>query len=333
MRLLLSKKSRKELVHYLMNINNCKSIKNLSFKLGIPFTTFQDWIYDETRYLPEKIIPNKLLNNLEIIDKKEDNWGKIKGGQKTYRLIVKKYGIKEINRRRSIGGKKSIGKVRVKCNNDLPNIHDPLFLEFYGVLLGDGWIGEYNHKNKIIRMFGISGDSKLDRNFFLYMKKNISKLFDRRAYFKEKSKFNTIELQFSHMALFQFFIDNLKFPLGRKINLRIDENIYGLGYEKTRHVIRGIFDTDGSFYLDKTSSGQPYPCISIQMNSPLLINQLNDLLLKEGFKLTYRENKNMITLKGRRQLNKWMKEIGSSNPRHLNKIKALVAQQDSATLS
>ena len=116
------------------------------------------------------------------------------------------------------------------------------------------------------------------------------------------------------------------FPLGRKIELKINKNIYNLGYNKIKNVIRGIFDTDGSFYLDKTPSGNPYPCISIQMKSPILIKQLNDILLEQGFKVIYRKNKDMITLKGRKQINKWMKEIGSSNQRHLNKINALVAQ-------
>tara|TARA_Y100000034_G_C6835377_1_gene377442 strand:+ start:197 stop:1183 length:987 start_codon:yes stop_codon:yes gene_type:complete len=326
MRFLLSKNSKKELARYLMKKHKCNSIKTLSAHLEVPITTFQEWIYDEKRYLPEKIIPQELVNKLEILDRKEDNWGRINGGKKTYQTIIKKYGLKEIKRRQSLGGKKSIEKIRKKYDYDLPNMTDPCFLEFYGVLLGDGWIGEYGHKNKVIRIFGISGDSKLDRNFFIYLKKNILQLFNRNAYLKEKPKFNAIELQFSHKSLFSFFINDLGFPLGRKIELKINKNIYNLGYNKIKNVIRGIFDTDGSFYLDKTPSGNPYPCISIQMKSPILIKQLNDILLEQGFKVIYRKNKDMITLKGRKQINKWMKEIGSSNQRHLNKINALVAQ-------
>lgn len=69
------------------------------------------------------------------------------------------------------------------------------------------------------------------------------------------------------------------------------------------------------------------------MKAPILIKQLYKVLINKGFKVTYKKNKNdidRITLKGRKQLDKWMNEIGSSNSKHLNKIKALVAQSGSA---
>ena len=57
-----------------------------------------------------------------------------------------------------------------------------------------------------------------------------------------------------------------------------------------------------------------------------------DILIGEGFRIVYYKGKNerkdtdKITLKGKKQLYKWMDKIGSSNPKHLNKINALVAQ-------
>ena len=174
-----------------------------------------------------------------------------------------------------------------------------------------------------MNIFGISGHSKLDRKFFIYCKNNIKKLFKRNAYLKEKPRFNVVELQFSNKSLLEFFEKKLNFPVGKKINLKIHKKIYSLGFDKLKHVIRGIFDTDGCFYLDKTPVGRPYPCISIQMKAPFLINQLNDILIKKGFKVYHYQRADKydrITLKGQIQLNKWMKEIGSSNPKHLRKI-------------
>lgn len=330
MRYLLPKDSRQKILTYLLEKNNCNSLKQLSFSLKIPFRTIQEWIYNYKRYVPKKIIPIEIKDTLTILDEKEDNWGRVKGGKKTYQIIIKKYGLKEIRKRQSMGGK----KIKQRYNNKIPEIDDSLFLEFYGILLGDGWIGTYRYKNKIINMIGISGHSVLDRNFFIYSKKNIKSLFDRNAYLKERSQQNSIELNFCHQKLFKKLSTELNFPVGKKINLQINKKIYDLGYNKLRHVIRGIFDTDGCFYLDKTPVGRPYPCVSIEMKAPLLIKQIYDLLIKQDFKVGYqikKDGRHRITLKGRKQLNKWMREIGSSNSKHLDKINALVAQQDSAT--
>ena len=47
-------------------------------------------------------------------------------------------------------------------------IKDNSFLEFYGTLIGDGWLGRYKYKNKVCHIVGISGHSILDREYFDY---------------------------------------------------------------------------------------------------------------------------------------------------------------------
>lgn len=327
MRFLLSNNSRKKMFDFLINQNNCNSLKELSMKLKIPFRTIQNWRYYKRTYLPEKIIPVEIKNKLKILDKQKDNWGKIKGGKKTYKLILKEYGIDEIKKRQINGGKKS---AKMREENQIPinlDINNPLFLEFYGVLLGDGWLSKLKYKNKFIYLIGVSGNAKLDREFFHYLIKNIKLLFDRNAYLKERPKYNSIEINFSHKALLQKIHKELGFPIGPKVNLRVSNKIYSKGYEKMKHVIKGLFDTDGCVYFDKTPAGKPYPCISIKQKAPILVQQISDLLLKEGFKIRREKWKEVeqIKLKGSKQLNKWINEIGSSNPRNLNKL-ARVAQ-------
>lgn len=253
-------------------------------------------------------------------------------GKKTYQIILQKYGAEEIRQRQSNGGKKTILLNRIKEKPLDIDLTNPLMLEFYGILIGDGWIGEYSSGTRKIRLIGISGHYSLDRDFFVYIKTMIKDLFDRNAYLKERPKTNSSELQICHKKLFEFLSSELNFPIGKKgEGLKIDKKIIELGFESIKHTIRGIFDTDGSFYLDKTPAGHPYPCISIQMKAPILIKQLYDLLLEQGFAVIHQTSKDgkrghKITLKGKKQLNRWMREIGSSNPKHLDKIKAFVAQ-------
>ena len=335
MRFLLSKNSRIVLFNFLIETNNCDSLKRLAIKLKLPFKTIQNWKYCNKRYIPENIIPEKIKTKLEILDKQEDNWGKIKGGKETYKVLIQKYGSEEIRKRQINGGRKSS---KIKQENQIPinlDIENPLFLEFYGVLLGDGWLSKLKWKNKIIHLIGISGNAKLDREFFSYIQKNIKTLFDRNAYLKERPKYNSIELNFSHKLLLKKINEELGFPVGEKVNLSINRKIYNQGYEKMKYVIRGIFDTDGCVYFDKTPVGRPYPCIGITMKAPILMRQISEMLLKQGFKLRhemYRYPIIQIRLKGTKQLTKWINEIGSSNPRNLNKL-ALVAQLDSAAAS
>ena len=189
-------------------------------------------------------------------------------------------------------------------------------------------MSKLNYNGKNIYLIGISGNAKLDRDFILYIKKNVKLMFDRNAYLKERPKYNAIELQILHKFLLEKLNKELEFPIGRKINLEINKKVYDLGYQKMKYVIRGIFDTDGCVYFDKTPAGKPYPCISITMKAPILMNQIRNVLIKEGFKVTYYNHRFPIVqlkLKGSKQLKKWIKEIGSSNPRNLNKL-ARVAQ-------
>ncbi|MFH1307506.1 MAG: hypothetical protein ABIH72_01500 [archaeon] len=328
MRVLISKDSKLELFNFLKEKNNVFTKKELSKKLKISSSTLDKWFYNDYRYIPLNIVPEEL--KLKILDKKSDNWGKIKGGKKTYQILMKKYGINEIKKRQSKGGKNSLAIRNQKLRENLKiDINNPLFLEFYGALLGDGWLSSlsYNYKSKKnLWWVGISGHSKLDKEYLMFIKKIAEKLFNRKIIIKYKKNSQGMEILFSHKHLILFFNKELGFPVGKKFNLKINKKI-PKEWDRIKYVIRGIFDTDGCLYFDKTPVGRPYPCLSIQMKAPVLIKQLYYLLTNNNFKVTYKicknskEGQSRITLKGSKQLNKWMNEIGSSNSKHFLKYK------------
>ena len=329
MRLLIQPDSRKLLFNYLKAKNNCHSLSELARKLNISFGNIQNWAYRRERYIPESFIPIEIKEKIKITDKQKENWGSVKGGKKTYKILIEKYGIQEIRKRQSNGGKKASSNLHheeTPLNIDLKNAK---FLEFYGALLGDGWLSKLKYKNKVTNLIGISGHLIKDKEFHFYCKICIQNLFERNPYIKEIPRYNGRELLFSHKSLHEFLSNDLGFPIGLKKNLELNKKILGMGYDKVKYVIRGIFDTDGSFYYDKTPSGKPYPCISISMKEPILMKQIHEILLENGFKAYFNSSKNVpdIVLKGSIQLKKWMIDIGSSNPYKLNKMKnALVAQ-------
>lgn len=327
MRILLKKSSKEKLFNYLIEKNNCNSLKEFSNKLNIPYKTVQSWRYEPNRYIPEKIIPHDLYGNLEILDRQEDNWGKIKGGKETYKIILNKYGKKELDRRRENANKKPKSYHPRKDSFISIDISDPNFLEFYGSLLGDGWLSKLKYKEKKLYIVGISGNRKLDLDYFLYLRKIIYGLINRTVYIKDRPKAGSIEIYFNHKSLVNFLSKELNFPIGPKIDLEINPKIYDTGFSHMKYVIRGILDTDGCFYFDKTPKGDPYPCIGICMKAPKLIKQVYDLLIEQGYKVQHNKSRSpseQLILKGRKQINKWMKEIGSSNKRNLDKFARVV---------
>jgi hypothetical protein len=203
------------------------------------------------------------------------------------------------------------------CKKFSPLLNNLDFLEFYGRMLGDGWLSVYVCYDKGKRrekwIIGFSGHLEKDRVLMEDTIKKSKNLFDRNGHLKEKLKYNALELWIGHRELVKFINQELGFPIGKKVNLKISEKIN----KKPRFlipIIRGIFDTDGSFFLDK-NFGRIYPQIEIHMNAILLLDQLELFLKSRGFRLTRRPQR--IRLKGIKQITKWMNEIGSSNPKHI----------------
>ncbi len=338
MRILISKDDRIKLKRLLKEKYQVRSVSSLGIAMNMPQRSLENWFYTK-RHIPKEKISEDILVKLKILDERKDNWGRILGGKKTYQTIIRKYGISEIRKRQRNGGKKSIQIIKDR-NKDEPlqiNITDPIFLEFYGIVVGDGWLSKIVYKNKINYLIGISGHKEFDKELHIYCRNNIIKMFNRKPYLKEIRTCNGRELIFSHKELFNFLVNELNFPIGKKKDISLPAQISSYGYESIKHVIRGMFDTDGSFYLDKTPAGHPYPCICITMKQPTLINQIRETLLQQGFKVQNRKDRYPICeikIKGSKQLKKWMDEIGSSNPYKFAKMqKALVAQLDSATPS
>jgi len=323
MRILLSQNSKKRLLVLLKNKYNSKTINELSVKINSSPKTIQSWFYLKERYIPENIIEDKWYDELKIIEKKENNWGAIKGGKESYSKIVDRVGLSGVKKYQSKGGKKAaLAKSRLERKKFKINIKDTLFLEFYGILLGDGWISNFKSKNKKVWIIGISSNLNLDKEFTDYYRDLVFKLFNRKGTIRIKRDHNVSEFIFWHKFLLKYLNKKLRFPIGKKENIQLPTKIRGLPFHKLKYVIRGLFDTDGSFYLEKDKKGiNSYPIISFHMGYPKMVKQIYEILKNKGFKVSHDKKNNILKIKGREQLKKWMNEIGSSNNYKLNKIK------------
>lgn len=97
-----------------------------------------------------------------------------------------------------------------------------------------------------------------------------------------------------------------------------------LSWKKSKHILRGIFETDGSLFFSKSKNSYNlsyYPRLAIKTASSVLSTQILNILSLRSFKVhTYEDGKiNVIYLSGSKMLDKWVNEIGFSSDKNRTK--------------
>ncbi|MDP6642231.1 MAG: LAGLIDADG family homing endonuclease [Candidatus Nanoarchaeia archaeon] len=89
-------------------------------------------------------------------------------------------------------------------------------------------------------------------------------------------------------------------------------------------LIKGVFDIDGSLYLEN-KNGKLYPRVEFKTVSSILSEQMKNILNSLDIRTTkyglFREEKNWNTLytvaiRGDKMTNKFFKKINPANPKH-----------------
>ncbi len=225
-----------------------------------------------------------------IIEKLNDNWGKSKGG------ILSPGNTKKI-----IYPKKSVE-----------------LAEFYGAMLGDGNSTAIKGKKLGTYMIRIVGDINLDKEYHLdFLRPLMEELFGLKVKVG-RYKSNTRFLQI-HSREVVSFLKSMGFSPGNKIRnkLRIPNWIKD-DRKFLCACLRGLYDTDGGIYkLNNQTTCQ----ICFTSNSPPLLNDVRDSLFSLGMAPSRVTNGNKVYLTKRSELQKFLKEVGFSNPRHADKVK------------
>jgi len=116
------------------------------------------------------------------------------------------------------------------------------------------------------------------------------------------------------MKLFHVF---LQFPVGRKANsLQMPKLIFN-NHEYWKAYVRGVFDTRGSLYLRRTAKrkGKEYRNPVLEISSPSLAHlmQLREILRDMGFGFWLEKSNYKIRLAGRKNVERFFKEINPHN--------------------
>ena len=250
------------------------------------------------------------------IFEKVANWGAVKGGKATSLLHPELF---EERRKKGQTALRRILEERYP-RHDYSQISLSIELcEFVGAYVGDG-CGCLNGKT-----VSIVGHASLDLDYLLYMKSIIDQLFQLKGKLLFAKYKNAVYLRYYSTELYQFMAERFGFPKGKKVEIvQIPSLIECSSKELLFRTIRGVFDTDGCVFFDKRKKyATPYPRIRLQVKSKPLIDQL-EKILSSDFRISRpkcRTRKHhTIEIYGHEQFDKWMKIVGFSNSKHLNRI-------------
>ncbi|MEK6903580.1 MAG: LAGLIDADG family homing endonuclease [Nanoarchaeota archaeon] len=200
----------------------------------------------------------------------------------------------------------------------------PEFAELVGVIIGDGNI-LYRYQDKFYRLI-VVGDVSQDIEYFMRLKNIIFKLTGKEPVIqsrKHKKGFG-LELLIYSKAFISFLVEDADLDYGNKTFIVKIPKRFTISWEIAKHVLRGIFESDGSLYFSKSKENNypTYPRIELRTSSQLLAYQVFDLLNKNKFEAKIMKTKYgdfKIYLSGEHKLEKWMREIGFSNRNSLTK--------------
>jgi hypothetical protein len=211
----------------------------------------------------------------------------------------------------------------MKCNSE--------FAELLGVIAGDGNLNVYRSKDgtKTDHKITISGHREDDFEYFKYLKELFKKLFNKEIKLRDKKRY--IRLELSNKAILNK-LNQAGIPIKKKSKIIEIPSEIRKNKKLSKSFLRGLADTDFSMTFKKGGRKKhSYPRISVDLGSEKIILQIIRLLDSLDIKSTLykRVGKRRDTeyesyslnINGKRNLYKWLKEIGFKNQKHLSKIK------------
>ena len=204
-------------------------------------------------------------------------------------------------------------------NFDMPLT--PELCELIGAFIGDGFTNRYGR----VYVIQFTGHAYLDREYHTKILMACVKGISPESNPILTTKENTLRLTINSKELHYLLTKRFKFPAGKKTySVVIPDEILKADSLLLKRCIRGIFDTDGSVYLDKRDAFKvPYIRIGLEMVSKHLMRQIYDILRRFEINATITSDFRKIQINGVKNCKKFVETIGFSNQRHLGKIKGI----------
>ncbi len=199
--------------------------------------------------------------------------------------------------------------------------------ELVGVMIGDGHVYRNFGKN----LMGITGDKLSDAEYFEYLVGLIKSEWGLTV--KPVFRSGGLRLVFYSKKIANRLNGLFGFPLGKKALTIQIPSFLATNWNTVKHVLRGIADTDGSVFVSKKPGIDKYPSLEITTTSNVLATQVRNSLIANGFRVSNirvlhsKLSKNpsyKVALFGWKNLLRWYREIGFSNPVKRRKAESIL---------
>lgn len=185
--------------------------------------------------------------------------------------------------------------------------------EFVGIMLGDGGISN--------RQLTITLHSVDDIEYGKYVSELIKSLFNVPVRIRHKVVSEANDYVVSRIGLVEFCVDKLGLIQGHKIRGSADIPKWIKSSEAfSIACLRGLIDTDGSVFLHKyLSKGRIYQYKKLNFSNrslPLLLSVYESMV---NLGLNPKSRGSMICLDGQKDIVRYMKIVGTRNPKHLKR--------------
>jgi intein/homing endonuclease len=228
----------------------------------------------------------------------------------------------------------------IRRNITLPPCLTSELAEFLGAFIGDGHLGLYSGRYKngnSYRHYDIRiAGHVAEKSYLDFLNGLFKKLFNATMYYTAEHALMGLALRKDSKGIVQFLHGVCDVPLNNKCEfVKIPKIIKEGKTDEQYAFLRGLFDTDFSLtFKNKNSKGHSYPVIKGSFLSRTIIQDLEQLFMKLEFKHSViydvqrydkRYHKyyiqHSIYLNGRKNLQRWIEKIGSSNVKFQRKIK------------
>jgi hypothetical protein len=214
----------------------------------------------------------------------------------------------------------------------IPGLLDSKLAHLLGIHLGDGNLTLDRGRDYKINYSGHLEDESGWYNDYLIPL--VEGIFNLKPYIQRdvREGNSCIRIHYNSKAIATFMVNVIGFPSGKKNHCGIPLVIKQADIDLKKAFLRGFVDTDFSIAFSKRSPDglHKYPTLSLGTSNTRLAREISELFQELNlFPCTYynllrrRRDKthktNSIELNGKENLQRFMKTIGFSSPKHITK--------------
>ncbi len=205
----------------------------------------------------------------------------------------------------------------------------PEVAEICGIITGDGHLSRYISSKRTSYRIEIVGDKIEEVDYFKYITSLFYKCFNHNLTLKHEEEYARL---YTHSKKLLEFFENIGVIVGKKSDKAfIPSNIINNQLLSLRF-LKGLADTDFSMSFKKGDrKTHSYPRIVAEFSSERIIKDIQKILDRVSityYKQKVKKSNNFgiftlyrLEINGKRNLKKWLNQIGFSNPKHITKIK------------